>query len=241
MSYRSAEDIFSKSEFAATLAATLAYFLSQQGDAVGLTTFDEKIQEFLPARNRPGHQRRLMLLLENPADGRATAFGEPLQRVAEMHSRRGMFVLVSDLLAPIDELESRLGYLRARGNDLVVFHTLDPRELDFDFGSAAQFTDLESGARHFIDPACRPQAATSRSTWRPSRRHRDPLRPPGHRLHPPPNHRPPRRSPSTISSSQDSTPQATRRDATSEQANCQSSGLQLGCNQARCRMFHHKP
>ena len=65
MSYRSSEELMSKSEFGATLAATLALFLSQQGDAVGLTTFDEQILEFLPARNRLGHQRRLMLLLEN--------------------------------------------------------------------------------------------------------------------------------------------------------------------------------
>ena len=158
MSYRSSDDHMAKSEFAATLAATLAYFLMQQGDAVGLTTFDEEIQEFLPARNRPGHQRRLMLLLEKPSEGRATAFGEPLERVAEMHNRRGMFVLISDLLAPIDNLESRLGYLKARGNDLVVFHTLDPRELDFDFGNAAQFTDLESGTQHFIDPGAAKQA-----------------------------------------------------------------------------------
>ncbi|NIP98499.1 MAG: DUF58 domain-containing protein, partial [Akkermansiaceae bacterium] len=65
---------------------------------------------------------------------------------------RGMFVLLSDLLAPLDALEARLGFLRARGHEVLVFQILDPRELDFEFENAAQFTSLESGQQHFIDP-----------------------------------------------------------------------------------------
>lgn len=141
-----------KHSYAATLAATFAYFLSQQGDAVGVTRFDDNIREYLPPRNKPGHLRRLMLTLEAPAQGRATEFGQPLERVAQMHNRRGMFVLLSDLLAPLDELEARLGFLRARGHEVVVFQILDPRELDFEFENAAQFTSLESGRQHFIEP-----------------------------------------------------------------------------------------
>ena len=144
---------FSKHTYAATLAATFAYFLSQQGDAVGITRFDDQVRDYLPARNRPGHLRRLMLALEAPAEGRATEFGGPLERVAQMHDRRGMFVLFSDLLAPLETLSSQLGMLRARGHEVVVFQILDPREIDFEFDKAAQFTDLESGKQHFIDPA----------------------------------------------------------------------------------------
>lgn len=143
---------FTKHDYAATLAATFSYFLNQQGDAVGVTRFDDTIQDYLPPRNRPGHLRRLMLALEAPAEGRATDFGGPLERVAQMHDRRGMFVLLSDLLAPLDTLEARLGFLRARGHDVVVFQILDPREIDFEFENAAQFTSLESGKQHFIDP-----------------------------------------------------------------------------------------
>jgi uncharacterized protein (DUF58 family) len=141
-----------KERYAATLAATLGYFLSGQGDAVGVTRFDDRIRDYLPARKRPGHLRRLMLSLEKPAEGRATDFGGALERIAQMHNRRGMFVLFSDLLAPLDELETRLGLLRARGHEVFVFQILDPRELDFEFGKAARFTDLESGQEHFIDP-----------------------------------------------------------------------------------------
>ena len=143
----------SKHQYAATLAATLAYFLSQQGDAVGLTRFDDAVRDYLPPRNRPGHLRRLMLALEAPAEGSATDFGVPLERIAQMHERRGMFVLFSDLLAPLDILSTRLGLLRARGHEVVVFQILDPREIDFKFDTAAQFTDLETGKQHFIDPA----------------------------------------------------------------------------------------
>ena len=144
---------FTKHAYAATLAATFAYFLSQQGDAVGVTRFDDLVRDYLPPRNRPGHLRRLMLALEHPAGGKATDFGGPLERVAQMHDRRGMFVLLSDLLAPLDLLSARLGLLRARGHEVVVFQILDPREIDFEFDSAAQFTDLESGQQMFIDPA----------------------------------------------------------------------------------------
>jgi uncharacterized protein (DUF58 family) len=142
-----------KYAYASTLAATFAHFLSRQGDAVGLTRFDDRVRDYLPPKSTPGHLRSLMLALEPPAEGRSTEFGAPLARVAEMHDRRGMFVLLSDLLAPLEVLEARLGLLRARGNEVVVFQILDPREIDFEFEKAAQFTDLESGGQHFIDPA----------------------------------------------------------------------------------------
>jgi uncharacterized protein (DUF58 family) len=151
-----------KHHYAATLAATLAWFLAGQGDAVGVTRFDDRVRAYMPPRNRPGHLRRLMLTLEKPAEGRATEFGGPLERVAQMHDRRGMFVLLTDLLAPIDVLESRLSLLRARGHEVLVFQLLDPREIDFDFETAAQFTDLESGRQHFIDPAAARQGYRER-------------------------------------------------------------------------------
>lgn len=152
MAYGSDPEL-SKHRYAATLAATLAHFLSGQVDAVGLTRFDDRIRDYLPPRNRPGHLRRLMLALEQPPEGRSTEFGAPLERVAQMHDRRGLFVLLSDLLAPLDELGCQLNLLKARGHEVLVFQVLDPREIDFDFGDAARFTDLESGREHFVDPA----------------------------------------------------------------------------------------
>ena len=71
---------YTKAAYANTFAATLAYFLSQQGDAVGLLTFDEAVREYLPARNRPGHLRQLMLALEKEPGGVATDLVAPLKR-----------------------------------------------------------------------------------------------------------------------------------------------------------------
>lgn len=151
MGYGSGE--YTKSQYAGTLAATLAYFLHTQGDAVGLATFDDQIRQHMPPRNRPGYLRRLMLTLEAVPGGGTTDLGPPLKRIAEMLRKRGLIVLVSDLLTSIDRLESDLGYLCAGGHDVVVFHVMDPAELNFDFESPAIFRDIESGRDMYIDPA----------------------------------------------------------------------------------------
>jgi len=143
---------YSKSQYAGTLAATLAYFLFTQGDAVGLATFDEKIREFLPPRNRPGYLRRLILTLEAMPAGEATDLGPPLQHLAQMLTKRGLVVLISDLLTSIDRLEPYLGYLCASGHDVVVFCVLDPAELSFDFDSPALFRDMETAQDKYVDP-----------------------------------------------------------------------------------------
>lgn len=144
---------YTKSEYASTLAATLASFLYLQGDAVGLLTFDEQIRDFLPARHRPGHLRHLMLALEKPAAGRSTNLGAPVQRIAEIVRKRGLMVLLSDFLAPLQRFEPHLVALAACGHEVVVFQVLDPAELNFDFPKASMFQDIESDRVLFVDPA----------------------------------------------------------------------------------------
>lgn len=142
-----------KADYAATLAATLALFLMQQGDAVGVTTFGEALQEHLPPRNRPGHLRRLMLELEKPAPAGGTALDLSVRQLADLLRKRGMICLVSDLLAPVETLERQLALLGAMGHDLVLFHVMDRAEIDFTFEKAAHFRDAETGAERFVDPA----------------------------------------------------------------------------------------
>lgn len=144
---------YSKAEYARTLAATFAYFLSLQRDAVGLARFDAQIDEFLPARYRPGHLRRLLLALDAPSEGAATDLIRPLEQAAERIGKRGMIVLLSDLLAPLDELQTRLGYFRARGHEVTLFQVLDPSELTLSFERPALFHDLETGREVYVDPA----------------------------------------------------------------------------------------
>jgi uncharacterized protein (DUF58 family) len=142
-----------KSDYARTMAATLAYFLAQQGDATGLLTFDETVREYLPARHRPGHLRHLMLALEKPMNGVSTDLAAPLRRVAELVRKRGMVVLISDLLAPPEALAAPLALLTAARHEVIVLQVLDPAELTFDFVEPARFLDVETGRDLFIDPA----------------------------------------------------------------------------------------
>jgi uncharacterized protein (DUF58 family) len=142
-----------KSDYARTLAATFAWFLNEQGDAMGLFTFADRVFNYLPARHRHGHLRQLMLALEHETEGSDTDLGEPLRRAAELARKRGMVVLISDLFAPVDELERNLGRLAAAGHEVVIFQVLDPNELVFDFTAATLFQDIESGKDFYLDPA----------------------------------------------------------------------------------------
>jgi uncharacterized protein (DUF58 family) len=143
---------YTKAEYATTAAATLAYFLSSQRDAVGLLTFGERIVEYLPARYRPGHLHRLMMSLERAVAGAATDIGSPIEQIAKTVAKRGLVILISDLLTPVDPLEQGLRYLRSRGHEVVLLRILDPEESDFAFDHPAMFYDLESGRQLYVDP-----------------------------------------------------------------------------------------
>ncbi len=150
MAYRSLP--YSKSDYARTFAATLAWFLHEQGDAVGLFTFDERVRDYFPPRHRKGHLRQIMLALERQPAGARTNLAEPLRRVAEMARKRGLIVLLSDLLAPVEAWERHLARLAAAGHEVVVFQLLDPAELDFAFHRPMLFRDSESQEDFYIDP-----------------------------------------------------------------------------------------
>jgi uncharacterized protein (DUF58 family) len=164
MGYRSAALGYSKSDYARTAAATIAYFLATQRDAVGLLTFEDRITEYLPARYRPGHLRRLLAALEREPEGRATNLAEPLEQIAATVRKRGLIVVISDLLAPAEPLKTRLGYLRSRGHDVIVLRVLDPAEVRFGFETPAMFHDVESGRELYVDPETARQEYLDRFT-----------------------------------------------------------------------------
>lgn len=143
---------YTKVEYARTCAATLAYFLSTQRDAVGLVTFDQQIADYVPARYRPGHLHRLMVCLERAVAGTSTDVSAPLEQVANTVRKRGMVVLVSDLLAPVEALKTRLGFLRSQGHEVVILRVLDPAEINFSFDRPRMFVDMESGKDLYVDP-----------------------------------------------------------------------------------------
>ena len=151
MSYGSID--YPKSEYARTLAATMAYYLTLQRDSVGLLTFDEAVADFMPARHRPGHLHQLMVCLERSPQGCGTDLHAPLEQITSLIRKRGLIVLISDLLASVDTLRENLSYLRTRGHDVLILRVLDPAEEVFPFDNAAMVRDLESGQDIFVDPA----------------------------------------------------------------------------------------
>ncbi len=142
-----------KAAYASTLAATLAYFLHLQGDAVGLLTFDEKVREYLPARHRAGHLRQIMHALERPAAGGSTDLVAPLENITSLIRRRGMVALISDFLAPLDRLERNLTALAACGHELTIFQVLDPAERTLGLDQPSLVEDVESNRTLYVDPA----------------------------------------------------------------------------------------
>lgn len=151
MDYGSLE--YAKTEYATTLAATFAYFLQGQRDAVGLLTFDRAVEEYLPSRFRIGHFNQLLVALEKPCAGTATDLSAPMRQIAEITRRRSLIVLISDLLSDIDRLQESFSLLRSSGHDVIVFQTLDPAELELKVDQTAMFEDLETGKRMYVDPS----------------------------------------------------------------------------------------
>jgi uncharacterized protein (DUF58 family) len=144
MGYRHADGI-SKLEYAQMLTASLAYLMNRQRDAVALTTFDEGIVTMLPPGGRPGHLRSLLVLLDRATLGAKTDVSKPLHVLADAIAKRGMVVLVSDLLDDPDRVVDGLRHFRFKGTDVIVFHVMDPDELTFPFERASKFRDMEAG------------------------------------------------------------------------------------------------
>src|SRR3954469_7776275 len=117
-----------KLQYAEILTASLALLLIRQRDAVGLVRYDARVRSAVPPRARTGHWRRVLAALDEPGAGLASSAPEALAQAARLISRRGMIVLVSDLLMDRDELEKTMRGLRATGHDVTVLHVMDPAE-----------------------------------------------------------------------------------------------------------------
>jgi uncharacterized protein (DUF58 family) len=132
MNYAHASTV-TKLQYAQYLAASIAYLLNRQQDAVGLVAFSEKVHTHVPARNRTGHMRTIFGTLSMLQPGGETRLAESLHQLAEILTRRGIVVLISDFYDQADRLKEAFQHLRFKGHDLVAFHVLDQNELDFDF------------------------------------------------------------------------------------------------------------
>ncbi len=150
MNYGSAE--IKKIDYARILAACLSYFSYQQRDGVGLLTFDTDIRSHVPASRRRGQLLTILSEIDRVQPSELTEFRKPLRFLAEYLSRRGLIVLISDLYDEPENIIAGLKALRAKGNDIIVFHIMDNFELTFPFEDMAQFEDMETKKKLHVIP-----------------------------------------------------------------------------------------
>lgn len=145
MAYASGENA-SKWEYTRALAASLAWLLLAQQDAVGLATFGDGLRAFIPPRGGRAQRARLFAALEAEEASGGTSPEDPFRQLAERLPRRGLLVLISDLLGPPERFLPGLRFFRHRRHEVVVFHVLDPAERSLAaLPSGEEIVDLETG------------------------------------------------------------------------------------------------
>jgi len=148
----------SKLTYGCYLAACLAYFSSLQRDRVGLALIDQDIVDYVPPSAK--HLQHILHALDRAErsgrDAKVTPGQLPLlptlRKLSDTVRRRSLVVVISDFYEDVDAIMQALSHLRGRGNDLLVFHLLDPREIDFSFTDATNFIDMETGAKMPVVP-----------------------------------------------------------------------------------------
>lgn len=139
-----------KLAYAEIAGAALALILLRQRDAVGLVRFDDRVRTAVPPRARHGQWRRLVAALDDQGAGLASSAPAALAQAARLLERRGLVVLISDLLMDPDDTVRALRGLRAAGHDVTVLHVLDPDERELPVQGEVLFVDPES---HLAVPA----------------------------------------------------------------------------------------
>ena len=150
MDYKS-EDT-SKLEYAKMLTASLTYLMLKQQDAVGLTLFDDQIRNNIPPKSKTSHINAILSGIENIALGTKTKIAPVLHKIAEVTQKRGLIILISDLLDSQEDVLSSLQHFRYKGHEVIVFHILDPQELKLEFNQLTRFRDMESGEEIITEP-----------------------------------------------------------------------------------------
>ena len=142
----------SKLNYANSLAASLSYLMINQQDAAGLIQFSNKIDTFIPPKSKPSHLNIILKQLDDNKTGKDTKIENVLHRMAERIDKRGIVILISDLLDDPVEVINGLKHFRHKHQEVIVFHILDRKELEFDFNSRTRFLDMESGEEIITEP-----------------------------------------------------------------------------------------
>jgi uncharacterized protein (DUF58 family) len=150
MAFRSGE--VAKVDYGAYLSLALAYLMLGQNDAVGLALFDSRVHQYLPPRTTASHFRRMAELMEHTTPRSDTSLGPVLHEIAGRMKRRGMAILISDLLDDVDRVIDGLSHFRFDRHEVIVFHVMDPAELTFPYERLTRFKDVEGSGSVVANP-----------------------------------------------------------------------------------------
>lgn len=138
-----ADNRMTKLVYGAHLAAALGYLMLRQNDAVGLAMFDNRLRHYLPARSTASHFRLMVDMLETAQGHAESRMGPVMHELASRLKRRGLIILISDLLDDPSAVFDALSHFRYRQHEVIVFHVMDPHELSFPYERLARFKDME--------------------------------------------------------------------------------------------------
>lgn len=142
----------SKINYANSLLASLAYLMINQQDAVGLIQFSDKINTFIPPKGKRSHLKTIIGKLSDSSEGSDTHIEPVLHEMAERINKRGLIIFISDLLDDPTKIINGLKHFRHRKQEVIVFHILDKKEVNFDFNERSKFIDMETGEEIVTEP-----------------------------------------------------------------------------------------
>ncbi len=151
MAYSSGANV-TKLQYAQFIAAALAYMTLQQQDSVGLATFDEKVVRYIRPAGQPSHLKEVFHLMDKSPPKRKTDMGQVFHDLAERFRKRGVVAVFSDFFDDVPRIVAGLKHFRHRRHEVIVFHILDPAELDFPFRDTTLFKGLEGLPEVLTEP-----------------------------------------------------------------------------------------
>lgn len=152
MQYKSEQAPLSKLEYAQCVAASLARMVLEQKDSVGLVTFDNQVRQYVRPSSTAQQLKQLLYLMEETSPNEKTSTGPIFHDLAERLKKRGLVIVLSDLFDEVDPMLAGLKHFRHRRHDVIMFHVLDPAELEFPFRDATLFRGLEFESDLMADP-----------------------------------------------------------------------------------------
>jgi uncharacterized protein (DUF58 family) len=153
MHYQGEHAPLSKLQYAQCVAAALAWIVLRQQDSVALATFDCQVRSLVRPASHPAHWQHLLHVMEHAEGARKTAVGPILHELAQRCTKRGLVVVLSDMLDDVESVVSGLKHFRHRRHDALVMHVLDADELEFPFRQPTLFEGLEEAAPIWTDAA----------------------------------------------------------------------------------------